>query len=222
MLRLEDVYVSVRRITILRGVRLEVPEGMVVGLVGRNGAGKTTTLRTVMGLVTPLRGRIRFGGADLATVPAHGRAALGIGYMPEDRRLIPSLTVQENLLLPVWVNGFSDERERLETVYTWMPGLRALAQRPAGQLSGGQQKLVALGRALVAGNRLLLLDEPFEGLAPALADQIGDALREAVRQGRSVLLAESEHHRVEALADRVYEIERGEVTPQHESGGWES
>jgi branched-chain amino acid transport system ATP-binding protein len=131
--------------------------------------------------------------------------------MPEDRRLIPTLTVQENLLLPAWVNGFPDAQERLETVYGWMPGLRALAARPAGQLSGGQQKLVALGRALVVGTRLLLLDEPFEGLAPALADQIGDALREAVRQGRSVLLAESEHHRVEALADRVYEIERGEV-----------
>ena len=211
MLRLEDVHVTVRRITILRGVSLEVPEGAVVGLVGRNGAGKTTTLRSVMGLMPVARGRIWHAGADLTEVAPHRRAALGIGYMPEDRRLIPTLTVQENLLLPAWVNGFPDVQERLETVYGWMPGLKALAARPAGQLSGGQQKLVALGRALVVGTRLLLLDEPFEGLAPALADQIEDALREAVRQGRSVLLAESEHHRVEALADRVYEIERGEV-----------
>ena len=211
MLRLEDVYVTVRRITILRGVSLEVLEGAVVGLVGRNGAGKTTTLRSVMGLMPVARGQIWHAGTDLTVVAPHRRAARGIGYMPEDRRLIPTLTVQENLLLPAWVNGFADAQERLETVYGWMPGLRALAARPAGQLSGGQQKLVALGRALVVGTRLLLLDEPFEGLAPALADQIGDALREAVRQGRSVLLAESEHHRVEALADRVYEIERGEV-----------
>ena len=218
MLRLEDVYVAVRRITILRGVSLEVPEGAVVGLVGRNGAGKTTTLRSVMGLMPVARGRIWHAGTDLTEVAPHRRAARGIGYMPEDRRLIPTLTVQENLLLPAWVNGFPDAQERLETVYGWMPGLRALAARPAGQLSGGQQKLVALGRALVVGTRLLLLDEPFEGLAPALADQIGDALREAVRQGRSVLLAESEHHRVEALADRVYEIERGEVQ-QHQSRG---
>lgn len=218
MLRLRDVYVTVRRITILRGVSLEVPEGTVVGLVGRNGAGKTTTLRAVMGLVPLSGGRIGYDQADLAAVPAHRRAALGIGYMPEDRRLIPGLTVEENLLLPAWVNGFSDERERLELVFSWMPGLKTWAQRPAGQLSGGQQKLVALGRALMVGSRLLLLDEPFEGLAPALADQIGDALREAVGNGRSALLAESEHHRVEGLADRVYEIERGEVTLQHESG----
>lgn len=165
MLRLDDVYVLVRRITILRGVSLEVPEGMVVGLVGRNGAGKTTTLRTVMGLVPLARGRIWYAGTDLAAAGPYRRAALGIGYMPEDRRLIPSLTVQENLLLPAWVNAFPDERERLEAVYTipWMPGLKALAQRPAGQLSGGQQKPVALGRALVVGTRLLLLDEPFEG-----------------------------------------------------------
>lgn len=214
MLRLEDVHVAVRRITILRGVSLEVPEGCVVGLVGRNGAGKTTTLRTVMGLMPAVRGRVWYAGTDLATVAAYRRASLGIGYMPEDRRLIPTLTVQENLLLPAWVNGFQDAEARLEVVYSWMPGLRAWAPRPAGQLSGGQQKLVALGRALVVGTRLLLLDEPFEGLAPALADQIGDALRQAVGQGRSVLVAESEHHRVEALADRVYEIERGETKLQ--------
>ncbi len=211
MLHLEGVYVTVRRITILRGVTLEVPEASVVGLVGRNGAGKTTTLRAVMGLMPVATGSVRFGGLDLTQLPAHGRASLGIGYMPEDRRLVPSLTVEENLLLPAWVNGFPDAQQRLETVYAWMPGLRAMAARPAGQLSGGQQKLVALGRALVAGSRLLLLDEPFEGLAPALADQVGEALREAARQGRSMLVAESEHHRVEALADRVYTIERGEV-----------
>ncbi|MDR7578344.1 MAG: ATP-binding cassette domain-containing protein [Armatimonadota bacterium] len=211
MLRLEDVYVAVRRITILRGVSLELSAGAVVGLVGRNGAGKTTTLRTVMGLMPVTSGRIWYDGTELTAVAAHRRASFGIGYMPEDRRLVPVLTVQENLLLPAWANGFPDVEERLETVYGWMPGLRAMAQRPAGQLSGGQQKLVALGRALVAGSRLLLLDEPFEGLAPALADQIGEALREAVKQGRSVLVAESEHHRVEALADRVYVIERGEV-----------
>ncbi|MER3460398.1 MAG: ABC transporter ATP-binding protein, partial [candidate division GAL15 bacterium] len=163
MLRVEDVHVAVRGITILRGVSLEVPGGTVVGLVGRNGAGKTTTLRTVMGLMPLTRGRLQYDGLDLAHVPAHQRAALGIGYMPEDRRLIPSLTVQENLLLPVWVNDFSDDSARLEQVYGWMPGLVALAQRPAGQLSGGQQKLVALGRALVVGTRLVLLDEPFEG-----------------------------------------------------------
>ena len=219
MLRLEDVHVTVRRITILRGVSLEVPDATVVGLVGRNGAGKTTTVRAVMGLIPVARGVLHYDGVDLRAVPAHRRAAVGIGYMPEDRRLIPHLTVQENLLLPAWVNGFPDAQARLETVYGWMPGLKALAPRPAGQLSGGQQKLVALGRALVAGSRLLVLDEPFEGLAPALADQLADTLGEAVRQGRAALVAESEHHRLEALADRGYAIERGEVVPDAESTG---
>lgn len=211
MLRLEGVRVTVRRITILRNVTLEVPEGTVVGLVGRNGAGKTTTLRTVMGLMPLAGGSIRYDGVELSQIPAHRRAALGIGYMPEDRRLIPSLTVQENLLLPTWINRFPDPQARLDRAYRWIPALAALAGRPAGQLSGGQQKLVALARALVVGQRMVLLDEPFEGLAPALADQVGDALRAAVGEGLAVLVSESEHHRVEELADRVYVIERGEI-----------
>lgn len=211
MLRLGDIHVVVRGVSILRGITVEVPAGTVVGLVGRNGAGKTTTLRTVMGLMPLTRGTIWYNGTDLARVPAHRRAAMGIGYMPEDRRLIPSLSVQENLLLPAWVNRFADTETRLEQVYGWIPGLAALASRPAGQLSGGQQKLVALGRALLVGRRLVLLDEPFEGLAPALADQVEDALRAAGAERLAVVVAESEHHRVEDLADRVYVIERGEI-----------
>ncbi|GBD08559.1 High-affinity branched-chain amino acid transport ATP-binding protein LivF [Candidatus Thermoflexus japonica] len=219
MLELENVHVSLRGFPILRGVSLEVPAGRIIGLVGRNGAGKTTTLRAIMGLAPVRSGAIRFAGEDLTRLPAHRRAGLGIGYVPEDRRLIGPLTVEENLLLPAWAIGMREAPDRLRWIYRLMPEVQELAGRRAAQLSGGQQKMVALARALMAGSRLLLLDEPFEGLSPALALRIGEILQVLRSEGLGVLLAESDLHRVSALAERVYTIERGEIVQENASIG---
>ncbi|MDR7554641.1 MAG: ATP-binding cassette domain-containing protein [Armatimonadota bacterium] len=210
-LRLVEVRVVVRQLVLLRRVTLEVPRGTVVALVGRNGAGKTTTMRAIMGLVPIAAGAVALNGTDLRARPAHHRATLGVGYMPEDRRLIPQLTVEENLLVPVWANRLPDGRERLQRVYDVLPGVRAFAPRRAGQLSGGQQKLVALARALMVGDEVLLLDEPFEGLAPALVEQIAGVLQRLAGSQTAVLVAESELLHVGRLAARTYTIERGEI-----------
>jgi amino acid/amide ABC transporter ATP-binding protein 2, HAAT family (TC 3.A.1.4.-) len=218
MLELEDVRVSLGGFPILRGVSLQAFPGQITGLVGRNGAGKTTTLRTIMGLVPLQGGSLRLEGQDLRPLPAHRRAALGIGYMPEDRRLIGPLTVEENLLLPAWAIGLPGAPERLRWVYERMPEVAELAGRRAAQLSGGQQKLVALARALMHGTRLLLLDEPFEGLAPAMALRLGEILQSLRTEGVAILVAESDLHRVSALAERIYTIERGEIQDPGEGG----
>ena len=173
MLQVESVHVAIQSVQVLRGLSLPVDTGRMVGLVGRNGAGKTTLIRTLMGHLAPSQGRIVFDGQDLGKMPPHARAALGIGYMPEDRGLVPELTVEENILVPVWVNKTLKEAERLALVYRVLPELLEMRGRKALLLSGGQQKLVALARALAVGTRLLLLDEPFEGVAPVLSKRLG-------------------------------------------------
>ncbi|MGH8768116.1 MAG: ABC transporter ATP-binding protein [Burkholderiales bacterium] len=195
---------------VLRGVSLVVPRGGLVALVGRNGAGKTTTLRSVMGLVALVGGKISVDGVDLAQIPAFRRAQLGIGYMPEDRRLIGRLTVDDNLLLPAWSGGAANASRRLEYVYGLMPDLAALASRRAAQLSGGQQKMAALARALMSATKLLLLDEPFEGLSPGMGEKLAATIREVQRTGLSVLVAESDVKRV-GFVEQTYTIERGEI-----------
>ncbi len=210
MLTLADVHVRIKGFIILRGITLEVPAGGLVGLVGRNGAGKTTTLKSITGILPVAAGRISFDGADLLAVPGHGRARLGIGYMPEDRRLIGTLTVEDNILLPAWASRLEGVDRRLAYIYQLMPDVKALAQRRASQLSGGQQKMAALARALMSGTKLLLLDEPFEGLSPAMGEKLARTITELQGDGRSVLMAESDQRRI-GFAQRVYSIERGEV-----------
>jgi branched-chain amino acid transport system ATP-binding protein len=212
MLRIENLDVSLQSVSVLRGVNLELPAGQMAGLIGRNGAGKTTLMRSIMGLLPSRNGKIAFEGAALNRMPAHHRARLGIGYMPEDRRLIPELTAEENILVPMWALGAKDARARLEGVYRLIPETAAFAQRKALQLSGGQQKLVAIARALMAGTKLILLDEPLEGVAPALARRIVEVIAGLKREGLSILLSESDLQRSTEMLDRVFYMERGEIS----------
>lgn len=209
MLEIRDAHVKIGAVEALRGFSLELRRGEMVGLSGRNGAGKTTVMRMIMGHVRLASGSLMLNGEDLTKIAIHRRAALGIGYMPEDRRLIPDLTVQENILLPTWVTPSLDMADRVEVIYRIMPELAEMAGRKALLLSGGQQKLVALGRALAAGTRLLLLDEPFEGVAPALAQRLSEVISGLKGEALSVLISQSELDHSEVMLDRTLTIERG-------------
>ncbi|MCH8504467.1 MAG: ATP-binding cassette domain-containing protein [Ectothiorhodospiraceae bacterium] len=210
-LEIQQMDVSIDRIPILRQVSLTVPDRAMVGLIGHNGAGKTTLMRTIMGLLRPTSGSMRFHGENLAALPAHRRGRMAISYMPEDRRLIPELTVEENILLPAWANGIRDADSRLQWIYSLMPEIAGFGRRKALQLSGGQQTLVARARALMPGRRLGLLDEPFEGVAPVLARRLAEVMADLRSEGLTVLISESDDTHSADMVDRVYRIERGAV-----------
>ena len=209
MLKVEAIHVAIGSVVALRGLSLTVADGTMVGLVGRNGAGKTTFMRTLMGHLVPSQGRISFDGQDLAALAPHQRAPLGIGHMPEDRGLVPELTVEENILIPVWASKTLQPAERLALVYRVLPELLEMKDRRAMLLSGGQQKLVALARALAVGTRLLLLDEPFEGVAPALSKRLADVIAGLKGSAVSVLIAQSDLNHSRKLVDAEFVIERG-------------
>ena len=223
-LEVRDLRVRLGGIPVLRGVSLDVPREAIVGLVGRNGAGKTTTLKSIVGLLPVAAGQIRLEGQDVTRLPPHERPRLGLGYLPgylpEDRRLIGSLTVEENLLLPAWAIRQPGGVERLAFLYELMPELRPLARRRAAALSGGQQKMVALARAMMTGAKLLLLDEPLEGLSPGLSRRLAEVIQSL--RGVAVLVTESDLNRMRLLTEQVYTIERGEIvreesaTPERE------
>lgn len=212
MLEIDKLNVQIQKTPILRDVTLRLAEGSLAGLIGRNGAGKTTLLRSVMGLMPLASGTIHCAGQDMASVPAHARVRMNVGYMPEDRRLIPELSVEENILIPAWSGKLPDSAARLAWIFELMPEVAAFSARRAMQLSGGQQKLVALARALMCGSRLLLLDEPFEGVAPALTRRLVEVLHTLKTEGLSVLLSESDYSHSAGLVDQVFVIERGQVT----------
>jgi len=209
MLEVRSLHVAIDSVVALRGLSLEAANGRMVGLVGRNGAGKTTLMRTLMGHLAPTSGSVVFDGRDLLALPAHARAGLGIGYMPEDRGLVPELTVEENILVPLWVNRALVTADRLALVYRVLPELAEMRGRRALLLSGGQQKLVALARALAAGTRLLLLDEPFEGVAPALSKRLADVIASLKGSEVSVLIAQSDLNHARRLVDSEFVVERG-------------
>jgi branched-chain amino acid transport system ATP-binding protein len=211
VLEVEDLEVGLAGSAILRGVSLRVPAGSLCGVIGRNGAGKTTLLRAIMGALPVRSGSVRFESVDLRASPPFRRAHLGIGYMPEDRRLVPELTVEDNILVPAWATRSAETADRLQRTYGVIPELVPLARRRASQLSGGQQKIVALARALICGRRLLLLDEPLEGVAPALAERIAEVVADARRLGVSTLVAESDTKLLGRVLDHVYVIERGGI-----------
>lgn len=212
MLTVEGLDVSIQTVRILRGVSLRIAPGQLAGLIGRNGAGKTTLMRTIVGALHPTAGTIALGGEPLRGVPAHVRARLGLGWMPEDRRIIPQLTVEENVLLPAWATGAPGAAARLARIYQMIPEIEVLKGRKGLQLSGGQQKLAALARALMSGTRLLLLDEPFEGVAPVLAHRLAEVVGLLRSEGLAVLLSESDLSHSRELLDVVFRIDRGEIT----------
>ena len=212
MLRIEGLDVSIGSISILRNVNMELPAGKFTGLIGRNGAGKTTLMRSIMGILPARNGSVHFEGGTLDAMPVHLRARLGIGYMPEDRRLVPDLTVEENVLLPAWVSDAAQSQTRLAKVYEMIPEVQAFAARKAMLLSGGQQKLVALARALMSGTKVLLLDEPFEGVAPVLARRLAEVVSVLKQEGLSILLTESDLSHSREMLDALFTIDRGEVT----------
>jgi branched-chain amino acid transport system ATP-binding protein len=212
MLAIENLVVDIQTSRILRGVSLHVGAGQLVCLVGRNGAGKTTTFRTLMGYRKPQAGSIRFENENLVGMRTHRIAQLGVGYAPEESEVFGDLTVAENIELPTWTRASRrPARERIELAYEIFPKLRQYEARGGNQLSGGERKMVSIARALALDPRLLLLDEPFEGLSPAIIPSIGDGISSIRKLGHAVLMAESNVHHVPEYADILYVLERGEI-----------
>ena len=208
LLRLADVHAFYGESHVLHGVDLAVNEGEVVTLLGRNGAGKTTTLRAIMGIVDQRRGSIRLRGHELFGLPSNRIARHGIGYVPEERGIFASLDVEENLVLPPVV---TDGGMTVEEIYRLFPNLRERRRSPGTRLSGGEQQMLAIGRILRTGADLLLLDEPTEGLAPVIVQQIGRVVRELKDRGFTVLLVEGGFHFASTVADRHYVMEHGRI-----------
>ncbi|MBJ3778003.1 ABC transporter ATP-binding protein [Acuticoccus mangrovi] len=214
MLEFRDVTVTLGGVRVLRDVSFLINTSDTVALIGANGAGKTTTLRSIMGF-THMTGEIRFLREDITKLPPAKRPGLGIGYAAEDRRLFSAFTVEENILMPAQVARLTAQEttRRLGRVYTILPELKEMAGRPAGSVSGGQGKMVALGRALMIGTRLIMLDEPFQGLAPALARRYAEALRTLRDHDPDVtlIITESNPGLLRRFADRALVVERGEM-----------
>lgn len=202
LLQVKGLHTYIGQYHILQGVDLEVPEGAVTVLLGRNGAGKTTTLRTIMGLWKPAQGEIWFNGQRIDGLPTHAIARLGIGYVPEERAIFRGLTVEENLRVAERRRG--DLERKRDFIFHLFPDLERLYYWPAGQLSGGQQQMLAIARALVPDNRLILIDEPTEGLAPVVVEQLMHALQE-LSQTTTILLVE-QNFRVAAHVAAYYTI----------------
>jgi len=213
VLVVRDLRAGYRDVPVLHGVSLAVGPGEIVALVGANGAGKTTTLRAIAGLLAPDAGEIHFGGARLDGVPPHEVVARGLVLTPEGRKIFPSLTVRENLDLGAYLPAArARRRASLDRVMTLFPILAARQRQLAGTLSGGEQQMLAIARSLMAGPRLLMLDEPSLGLAPLIVDRIFEVIQAINRDGTPVLLVEQNVHRALALAARAYVLEQGVVT----------
>ncbi|MFC5504042.1 MULTISPECIES: ABC transporter ATP-binding protein [Hyphomicrobiales] len=216
MLEIRGLSAVIEGVQVLRKVDFALAEGATVALIGRNGAGKTSLLRAIMGFMTVTEGTIAFDGRPILAIPPHERPRLGIGYAPEDRRLFSSFSIEENIRLPAEVMKVpgAEIARRLEGIYQVLPELADLRHRAAAGLSGGQGKMAALARALMVGQRVILLDEPFQGLAPVLAQRYATALR-ALRDSHpeiALLITESNPSLLRSFAERAYAIERGEVT----------
>ena len=212
LLAVDRLEVHIQSSQILRDVTLRVEPREVVCLVGRNGAGKTTTLRTIMGYRRPSGGTVAFKGEPIAGLPTHAIARRGIGFAPEESEIFADLTVAENIEIATWTRPTTRAAaERIALAYEIFPRLRAYGGRGGAQISGGERKMLSIARALALDAELLLLDEPFEGLSPAIVPTIAQSIAAIIGLERGVLLAESNIHHVPAFASRLYVIERGEI-----------
>jgi branched-chain amino acid transport system ATP-binding protein len=212
MLNVSNLKVDIEGSRILNGISLSVAAGELVCLVGRNGAGKTTTFRSIMGYRRTLSGDITLDGADLTKLPTWQIAQLGIGFAPEESEVYADLTVAENIELSTWTRPTGrPAASRIEEAYSVFPKLRQYLARGGAQLSGGERKMVSIARALTLDPKLLLLDEPFEGLSPAIIPLIAEGVASIRAMGKGVLIAESNVHHIPDYVDRIYVLERGEV-----------
>jgi len=210
LLAVEDLHAHYGKSHILHGVSLQVDAGEIVCLLGRNGVGKSTTLKSVMGLVAPSRGRVAFKGAPIAGMPPYRIARLGLGYVPEERRIFPTITVRENLLMGI-KSGTRNGDWTPERVYEFFPRLQEREHQRAGTLSGGEQQMLTMGRTLMGNPELLLVDEPTEGLAPMIVEQVERILGAVHKSGTPVLLVEQSMETALALAQRVYVMSKGQI-----------
>ncbi len=215
MLKIKQISAIIAGITVLRGIETEFKAGQLIAVVGRTGAGKTTLLRAIMGLLPLSAGSIALDGVDLSQIAAYRRSEFGVGYAPEDRVMFPTFTVEENLRLPCEVLGLSvqESDRRLARVLEAVPQLKEMLPRSGAALSGGQGKMAALGRALMAGSKLVLLDEPFQGLAPVLATQYAESLRRlhTLAPELCIIVTESNRSLLRDLPDDTLTLERGEL-----------
>ena len=211
MLLVKDLHAFYGRAHILQGVSVEARPGEVVALLGRNGAGKSTTLKAIMGLVPPAGGEVSFDGRRIDRLPPYRIARLGLGYVPEDRRIFTELTVMENLEVgrrPPQAGASVWSEDKLFSLF---PNLAAMRKRPGGRMSGGEQQMLTIARTLMGNPRCVLLDEPSEGLAPIIVEQMARSIRALKGEGLSVLLSEQNLHFSQAVADRAYIIEKGQI-----------
>jgi branched-chain amino acid transport system ATP-binding protein len=212
MLSLEDLDVYIQTSHILRRISLDVGEREVVCLVGRNGAGKTTALRSIMGYLRPRAGRITFRGREIHASRSFQIARMGIGFAPEDSGIFTDLTVAENIEISTWTRATDrPAAERIEQAYRVFPALRRYMARKGPEMSGGERKMLSIARALALDPDMLLLDEPFEGLSPAIVPTVSEGLASITALGRAILIAESNIHHVPEFTTRLYVIERGEI-----------
>lgn len=217
LLEIKDLVVGYGRVTALHGISLDVGEGEIVALIGSNGAGKTTTMRAVSGLSRPSAGSVALAGRPVTALRPDERVALGVALVPEGRGVFPAMTVHENLLMGAYLRrdhaGIDDDLERVHGLF---PRLVERSGQPAGGMSGGEQQMLAVARALMSRPRLLLLDEPSMGLAPQLVRQVFDLVREINRQGTAVLIVEQNAAQALAIADRAYVLESGAIVTSGE------
>jgi len=210
LLEVKDLHVKIGPIHILKGISLKISRGETICIIGPNGAGRTTLIKAIMGLLPVSSGIILFDGKDITNLPPYERAKLGIGYMPEDRGLITSLTVYENFLIVQ--QAMKLKSLPLDTIYEIFPETKRLLNRKALYLSGGEGKIVAIARALLLSPKLLLLDEPLEGLAPIIVERLAKSFAKIKRLGVSILFSESKIANAKKVADRIYFMDRGEIT----------
>ena len=211
MLKIENVVAGYGHITALKSINLEVPQGSIVSLIGANGAGKSTTMRSIMGLVKPTEGRITFEGKDITSMKTHDIVKSGISLVPEGRQILQDMSVYENLEMGAYIRKDAEINDDIKKVFKRFPILDERSYQLGGTLSGGQQQMLAIGRALMARPKLLLLDEPSMGLAPLVVNEIFEVLKEISAEGTTVLLVEQNVRQALKIADYAYVLETGKI-----------